>query len=345
MNFIILKAGTKPGNIITTLSNHKIESSVFHNSNYSILRMSETPDSALKAKLESFEGVENIVEGPNYILASRALYPGHKKVMIGDTVFYEDGIVVIAGPCSVTDDNTLMPTALRVRAAGASLIRGGLYKPRTSPYVFQGMGKEGLHLVDEVEKAGMPFVSEVMGEDQIEILAPHISAFQVGARNMQNFNLLKALGKQKLPVVLKQGFGCTLVEFLNAAEYIMSGGNENVILVVRGIRTFEKATRFTLDIGSIAWLKKETRLPIIVDPSHAIGEASLIASGAKAAIAAGADGLMLEVHSNPSESPSDADQALSLDAFDALMIDIEKIANAVNKTIQRSPVVSLKELS
>ncbi len=342
--FIVYKPGTNTALDEKYLQEKNVNYNLFNDARFPLIKVDGVNDE-MRLHLEKNTSFMKIIDGPTYVLASRLIEDNLHTFSIGNATFAEDKVVVIAGPCSVTNDDTLMPIALRCRAAGASLIRGGVFKPRTSPYVFQGIGKPGLALVDEVEKAGLPFVSEVMSEEQVDILAPHISAFQVGARNMQNFNLLKRLGKQSLPVVLKQGFGCTLVEFLNAAEYVMSGGNENVALVVRGIRSYEKATRFTLDLGAIAWLKKETRLPVIVDPSHAIGQADLIAPAAKAAIAAGADGLMLEVHSDPETSISDADQALSLDAFDDLMLDLRKIAAAVDKTIAQSPVVRLEESS
>ncbi len=342
--FIVYKPGCETAADEKILHENKVHFNLFSDARYPLIRVN-----SLNAELSSLfskkEDVLKIVDGPNYVLASRLIDRRLHTFSIGDTAFARDKVVVIAGPCSVTNDDTLMPIALRCKAAGASLIRGGIFKPRTSPYDFQGIGEAGLELVDEVEKAVLPFVSEVMSEEQVDILAPHVSAFQVGARNMQNFNLLKRLGKQDLPVVLKQGFGCTLVEFLNAAEYVLSGGNENVALVIRGIRSYEKATRFTLDLGAIGWLKKETRLPIIVDPSHAIGQADLIAGAAKAAVAAGADGLMVEVHSQPESSISDADQALSLESFETLMIDLKRIAAAVDKTISQSPVVRLEESS
>lgn len=342
--FIVYKPGSETTSDEKILRENRVQYSVFNDARYPLVKVDRLND-IMRSEFEKKDAVMKVIDGPSYVLASRLIEDKLHTFSIGSTSFATDKVVVIAGPCSVTDDNSLMPIALRCRAAGASLIRGGVFKPRTSPYVFQGIGEAGLHLVDEVEKAGLPFVSEVMSEEQIEILAPHISAFQVGARNMQNFNLLKRLGKQNLPVVLKQGFGCTLVEFLNAAEYIMSGGNDKVALVIRGIRSYEKATRFTLDLGAISWLKKETRLPVIVDPSHAIGQADLIAGAAKAAVAAGADGLMIEVHSDPENSISDADQALSLDSFDTLMGDLNRVAAAVDKTIAQSPIVRLEESS
>jgi len=342
--FVIYKPGSSLNLDKKFLIENQIIFSSFEKGHYPLIKI-ETMNANLLDRFKAQSDVLELFEGPNYILASKKISAAFNAFSIGNTQISEDKIVVIAGPCSVTDDGTLMRIASRVRSAGASIIRGGIFKPRTSPYVFQGIGEAGLGLVDEVEKSGLPFVSEVMSEEQIEILSPHVSALQVGARNMQNFNLLKALGRQDLPVVLKQGFGCTLIEFLNAAEYILSGGNDKVALVIRGIRSFENVTRFTLDLGAIAFLKQESRLPIIVDPSHATGRADLIASTAKGAIAAGADGLMLEVHSDPATSISDADQALSLEDFDTLMQQLDKIAGALGKTIVQSPVVRLEESS
>ena len=274
---------------------------------------------------------------PRYPLAGRAYDATDADVKIGAAIFGPGRFGVIAGPCSVTGDSTLAETALRVRNAGAAALRGGVYKPRTSPYAFQGLGEDGHHVLDDASRTGLPIVSEVMSVAQIETLAPHVDAFQVGARNTQNFELLKALALCEKPVVLKQGFGCTLDEFLHSAEYLLAGGNDDVVLVVRGIRSFETATRFTLDIGAVAWLKRETRLPVIVDPSHAIGDPELILDCARAAVAVGADGIMIEVHPDPESSPSDPDQALTLEQFEALMPTLDAVAQSVGRSIHRLP--------
>src|SRR5439155_5499276 len=234
--------------------------------------------------------------------------------------FGGDAITVIAGPCSVESREMLAGTARRVRMAGAAMLRGGAFKPRTSPYAFQGLGTTALKILAEVRaETGLPVVTEVMDPRQVETVAEHADVLQIGARNMQNFSLLSEVGRVQRPVLLKRGLSATLKELVMAAEYIMAEGNRDVILCERGIRTFETATRNTLDVSAIPVLKAETHLPVIVDPSHAGGRASLVAPLAFAAIAAGADGLIVEVHPDPSTALSDGDQSLAPDAFANLM--------------------------
>ena len=273
-------------------------------------------------------GVESVtpVMKP-YKLASMAFVAEPTTVRIGDasgTVVGGEALMVIAGPCSVEGDAMLRQTARRVKAAGARLLRGGAFKPRTSPYSFRGLGVEGLELLAAARSdTGLPVVTEVMDTRQVEVVAEHADVLQVGARNMQNFALLDELGRVRRPVLLKRGMSATVKELLMAAEYIMSHGNRDVILCERGIRTFETATRNTLDVGAIAVLRRETHLPIVVDPSHAAGRADLVAPLAFAAVAAGADGLMVEVHPDPERALSDGDQSLDFDAFDALMAGVQ----------------------
>jgi 3-deoxy-7-phosphoheptulonate synthase len=229
-------------------------------------------------------------------------------------------VLVIAGPCSVENREMLLETAEAVSAAGAGALRGGAFKPRTSPYVFQGLGVEALELLAEARSiTGLPVVTEVMDTRQVELVAEHADVLQIGARNMQNYALLSEVGTVQRPVLLKRGMSATLQELLLAAEHIMSRGNRDVILCERGIRTFETATRNTLDVGAIPWLKSQTHLPVIVDPSHAAGRADLVAPLAYAAVAAGADGLIVEVHPRPEEALSDGDQSLTFDAFAEMM--------------------------
>ncbi|HEX5409719.1 MAG TPA: 3-deoxy-7-phosphoheptulonate synthase [Gemmatimonadaceae bacterium] len=276
-----------------------------------------------------------------YRLASRDASPGGAHdttpIRIGsahDAVVGGNGIVVIAGPCSVEGLEQLRATAHGVRNAGATALRGGALKPRTSPYAFQGMGAEGLELLSLVrQETGLPVVTEVLDTRQVDLVAEHADVLQVGARNMQNYALLAELGRIGRPVLLKRGFAATITELLFAAEHIMTRGNHDVILCERGMRTFESATRFTLDISAIPVLKRETHLPVIVDPSHAAGDAELVPALAWAAIAAGADGLIVEVHARPEQSRSDREQQLSLPAFSAMMRGATTFAAAAGRRL------------
>lgn len=254
-------------------------------------------------------------------------------------------VPIIAGPCSVENRPMLLEVAHAVRAAGASMLRGGAYKPRTSPYEFQGLGDEALELLAEARAAtGLPVVTEILDPRDVELVARHADVFQIGARNMQNYALLAEVGRAAKPVLLKRGFAATIAELLMAAEHIMSKGNANVILCERGIRTFETKTRNTLDVSAVPVLKAETHLPVIVDPSHAGGRADLVAPLAFAAIAAGADGLMIEVHPNPAAALSDGQQSLPISAFMDLMIRLAPFAVAAGRdlsmpdTAEDSPV-------
>lgn len=228
--------------------------------------------------------------------------------------------VVVAGPCSVESWEQILEAAVAVKRAGADILRGGAFKPRTSPYSFQGLGVEGLKLLRRAaDEAGLPVVTEVLDPRMVPVVAEYADALQVGARNMQNFPLLREVGRSGKPVFLKRGFGARIEELLAAAEYILLEGNDQVVLVERGIRTFETSTRFTLDIAAVPVLKEQTHLPVIVDPSHAAGRRELVPPLAKAALAAGADGIMVEVHPNPDEALSDARQQLTLEMFERLM--------------------------
>jgi 3-deoxy-7-phosphoheptulonate synthase len=280
-------------------------------------------------------GVNTIVPiSRPYKITSREFIPN-------DSVFPIDGIsiggkdlVLIAGPCAVEDRNQILETAHAVREAGAQALRGGAFKPRTSPYAFQGLGEEGLELLAEAREAtGLPIVTEVMSPEQVPVVAKYADVLQIGARNMQNFALLNAAGESQHPVLLKRGSAATIEEFLMAAEYILSHGNRRVILCERGIRTFETATRNTLDVAAIPVLKRETHLPVIVDPSHAGGRAELVAPLAFAAIAAGADGLIVEVHPEPEHALSDGDQSLAPPAFEDLMRRLVPFIAAAGRTV------------
>jgi 3-deoxy-7-phosphoheptulonate synthase len=285
--------------------------------------------------LEAFPGVENVLPILKpFKLASRDFRREDSVVSVGGVPVGGVRLVVIAGPCAVENRTLMIEIAKGVKEGGASLLRGGAFKPRTSPYAFQGLEEEGLrYLVEARERTGLPIVTEVMDGRDIELIARHADMLQIGARNMQNFRLLKEVGLCKKPVLLKRGISATIKEWLMSAEYILAGGNRDVILCERGIRTFETATRNTLDLSAIPVLKKMTHLPVIVDPSHAVGKWDLVAPMAKAAVAAGADGLLIEVHANPEEALCDGEQSLKPKAFKQLMEDLRPIARAVGREI------------
>ncbi len=271
---------------------------------------------------------------PPYRLASRIHRPESTVVPVGNTWVGGDSFTVIAGPCSVENEGQLLATAQTVKASGATMLRGGAFKPRSSPYSFQGLEEQGLQLLTRArEVTGLPVVTEVMDSEHISIIEACTDVLQVGSRNCQNFSLLKQVGKSPKPVLLKRGLMTTLDEFLMSAEYILAAGNEQVILCERGIRTFETATRNTLDLSAVPVLKERTHLPVIVDPSHAVGTARFVAPLAHAAVAVGADGLMVEVHVDPQHALCDGEQSLSPDDFDRLMADLRPIARVFNRRL------------
>lgn len=287
---------------------------------------------ALKAN-EIVEDVKRISEP--YKKANRRFHPMDTIVQTGSIKISEGFFHVIAGPCSIESEEQLCTIAQEVKKSGATLLRGGAFKPRTSPYSFQGLETDGLKLLLKAKKlTGLPIVTEIMGQDQIDDFAD-VDIIQVGARNMQNFRLLKALGQLRKPILLKRGLANTIEEFLMSAEYIMAGGNENVILCERGIRTFETMVRNTLDISAIPLLKQQSHLPVIIDPSHAAGIAWMVNPLAKAAIAAGADGLMIEVHNDPKNALCDGAQSLTPAQFDELMQDVKRRAAFEGKRMAR----------
>jgi 3-deoxy-7-phosphoheptulonate synthase len=289
--------------------------------------------------VKDFEVLDGVAEAYRisspYKLAGRSFRPEGTVIRFpnGVTVGGEE-IVVMAGPCSVESREQIFAAAEKVKAAGAKFLRGGAFKPRSSPYSFQGMGLEGLKLLREVGDAtGLLIISEVMEISQIELMLPYVDVFQVGARNMQNFNLLRELGQIRKPVLLKRGIAATIEELLLSAEYILSGGNYEVMLCERGIRTFETYTRNTMDISAIPVVKKLSHLPILGDPSHGVGLRDKVPAMARAAVAAGADGLLIEVHPNPDKAVSDGAQTLFPEQFAKLMHDLRMIAPAVERTI------------
>lgn len=280
-------------------------------------------------------GVEDVMRILKpYKLASRDFKSEDTIINVKGEMIGGRKIHVIAGPCAVENKTMMTNIAEKVKEAGATFIRGGAFKPRTSPYSFQGLGEEGLkYLSYASKKTGLPVVTELMDPRDINIVKKYADIIQIGARNMQNFRLLLEVGKCKKPVLLKRGLSATIKEWLMAAEYIMSKGNQNVILCERGIRTFETSTRNTLDLSAVPVLKQLTHLPVIVDPSHGVGKWSLVAPLAKAAIAVGADGLMIEVHTNPEEAMSDGEQSLRPSDFKKLMDELKPIALAIGREI------------
>lgn len=284
-------------------------------------------DEELVEALEMVESVKRISEP--FKSANRKFHPEDSVIDISGVKIGGGNFAIIAGPCSVESETQILEVARSIKASGASLLRGGAFKPRTSPYDFQGMKAEGIELLLEAKKdTGMPIVTEIMNEKHLPLFE-EVDVIQVGARNMQNFELLKALGKTGKPVLLKRGLANTLKELLMSAEYIMSEGNENVILCERGIRTFETYTRNTLDLSAVPMLRKLTHLPIVVDPSHATGIASLVEPMALAAAAAGADGLMIEVHNNPAEALCDGPQSLTPEQFASVAAKVRKVREAL----------------
>ena len=290
------------------------------------------PDAAL---IELMDGVHEVVRiSSPYKLASRTFKSEPTVVTIGDIRIGGDEVVVMAGPCSAESEQQVHATAAAVRRAGAKILRGGAFKPRSSPYSFQGLGEAGLRLLREASTAeNMALVSEVMDISQIDLIERYCDIFQVGARNMQNFTLLRELGHRRKPVLLKRGISATIEEWLLSAEYILSGGNTDVILCERGIRTFETATRNTFDVSAIAMVKKLSHLPVVADPSHGAGRRDMVAPLARAAVAAGADGLIVEVHCDPDHALSDGAQSLFPAQFDRLMAELRIIAPALGRSI------------
>ena len=287
------------------------------------------------AQLESFRCVERIMKvAEPFKKANRMFHPGPSEVKIGNTVVGGTKLSIMAGPCSVESNEQIEEVAKAVKEAGATVLRGGAFKPRTSPYSFQGLEYKGLDMLCHArEMTGLPIVTELMSPYDIDKFEDKVDCIQVGARNMQNFDLLKRLGKTDKPILLKRGLSATIEEWIMSAEYIMAGGNENVILCERGIRTFETYTRNTTDLSAVCAVKKLSHLPVIVDPSHATGKYWMVQPLARAAIAIGADGLMIEVHNDPAHALCDGAQSIKPDAFAEVMTDIRNIAKAVGREI------------
>ena len=288
------------------------------------------------SNIEISDGVDKIVSvTESYKLANRKFHPEPTEIKLHNTIIGPSTMTVMSGPCAIESHEQLMETAFAVKKAGATFLRGGAYKPRTSPYSFQGLETEGLKYMKEAREAtGLSVICEVTSAHAIEEAVKYVDMLQIGARNMQNFELLKEAGKTALPILLKRGLCATIDEWLNAAEYIMSEGNEAVVLCERGIRTYETSTRNTLDLSAIPVLRSRTHLPIIVDPSHATGVRAYVEPLAKAAIAAGADGLMIETHPCPEKALSDGPQSLTFDQFEELMKGLKPYAELSGRTMQ-----------
>jgi len=293
------------------------------------------------ALIEVMDGVHEVLRITEpYKLASRTFRPEGTVVVIDDVRIGGDEVIVMAGPCSAETEEQVYSTAAAVKKAGAKVLRGGAFKPRSSPYSFQGLGEEGLRLLrGAADQQNMKLVSEVMDVSQIELVGRYADIYQVGARNMQNYTLLRELGRTRKPVLLKRGIAATIEEWLLSAEYILAGGNTDVILCERGIRTFESYTRNTLDISAIPVIKKLSHLPIITDPSHATGKRNKVAPMARASVAAGADGIIVEVHTNPDKALSDGAQSMFPAQFDRVMAELRIIAPAIGRSICVEPVV------
>ncbi len=293
------------------------------------------PSPRLADELQALSGVDSVtLEAPSYPLVSLDSQPGPSVVKVDSVSFGDTPVVVIAGPCSVESSEQLNTIARSVASSGAVMLRGGAFKPRTSPYSFQGLGVEGLELLHDAGSGnGLKVVSECVAPEDVAVMVEHVDMIQIGARNMQNFRLLSAVGEQPKPVLLKRGLMSTIDEFLLAAEYIMSSGNPRVVMCERGIRSFDTSTRSTLDISAVPVLKEMTHLPVIIDPSHAAGRRSLVPSLAAAGVAAGADGLIVEVHNQPDQALSDGAQSLTLDGFADSMKTIANVAGALGRSV------------
>jgi 3-deoxy-7-phosphoheptulonate synthase len=285
--------------------------------------------------LEAYECVDRVMKiSEPYKKANRKFHPENTIIDVKGLKIGGEQLAIMAGPCSIESEEQMLSVARDVKAYGANMLRGGAFKPRTSPYAFQGMGEEGLELLKAAgRKAGLPIISEIMSIEQLQKYGNELDVIQIGARNMQNFELLKEVGQSRVPILLKRGFSATIEEFLMSAEYIMAGGNNHVILCERGIRTFETYTRNCLDLGAIPVLKRLSHLPVVVDPSHATGIWWMVEPMSKAAIAAGADGLIIEVHNNPAKAKCDGQQSLTPDAFANLVVKLKAIAEIEGRRI------------
>ncbi len=333
---IVMKPNAKDESILKVLNlieSNQLEAHVSTGTEVTIIGVVGDKTRISQQNLEIFEDVDKIVEvTESYKLANKKFHPEPSVIKVGNTQIGGDELVIMSGPCAVENPDQVMETAIAIKKSGAQILRGGAYKPRTSPYSFQGLEEEGLKIMKAAkDETGLAIVCEVTSLTAIETAAKYVDMLQIGARNMQNFYLLKEAGKTGLPILLKRGLSATYEEWLNASEYIMAEGNPNVVLCERGIRTFETATRNTLDISAVPVIKSKSHLPIIVDPSHACGVRKYVAPLAKSAIAVGADGLMIETHPNPATALSDGPQSLTFEQFDNLCQELRPLANLMGK--------------
>lgn len=335
---IVTKPGTTPDqiqHIVERVEEWGLKTEVSHGAMRVVIGVIGPEDLIREKPLAAIPGVESVtpVLKP-YKLVSYEFRGTAAPVRIGEVAVGEKGVAIMAGPCSVESRDQIMTIAEGIKQSGAHILRGGAFKPRTSPYSFQGLGRKGLELLAEArEETGLPVITEVMDTKQVELVARYADCLQIGARNMQNFSLLKEVGKLQIPVMLKRGMSATIKDLLMSAEYILSEGNFNVLLCERGIRTFETMTRNTLDLNAIPVLKSETHLPVVVDPTHGIGLKEFVPQMAVAAVAAGADALMVEVHDSPETAMSDGEQALLPDAFVDLVKNVQRVAEAVGRSL------------
>lgn len=341
MDIIVLRPGTTDKEIrhvVKKLASRGFKAQISKGTERTVIGVIGDTSKVTEEEISAFEvmsGVENIhrIIKP-FKLTSRDFQAKNTLVKVRKNTIGGKKIHVIAGPCAVENMATLLKIAKEVKKSGATFIRGGAFKPRTSPYSFQGLGEKGLEFLAKArEETGLPVVTELMDPRDIDVVLKYADVIQIGARNMQNFRLLQEVGSHDKPILLKRGLSATIKDLLMAAEYILSRGNNKVILCERGIRTFETATRNTLDLSAVPVLKKLTHLPVIVDPSHGVGKWDLVAPMAKASIAAGADGLMIEVHSNPEDSLSDGEQSLKPNKFKILMKELKVIAKAIGREL------------
>ncbi len=339
---IIMKANATPQQIENVIEQVKAAGLAVHLSQgveATIIGAIGETHNILPDRFERLDGVDSVqrITHP-YKLASRQFHPDNSILSLDGFTVGGNEIIVIAGPCSVESRSQILETAQAVKEAGANALRGGVFKPRTSPYSFQGLGEEGLeYLAEARDETGLPIVAEIMSQTQLDLMVKYVDVLQVGARNMQNFNLLRSIGETRTSVLLKRGLAATIEEWLMSAEYILAGGNQRVMLCERGIRTFETATRNTTDINAIPVLKNLTHLPVILDPSHSTGHADYVSAVARAAIAAGADGLIVEVHPDPAHAVSDGKQSLKPEKFAETVKQVKAIAEIMGRTV--APVV------
>ena len=322
-------------NVVSFVESQGLETHLSHGHEVTIIGVVGNKNVLTDKNLEIKEGVDRVVSvTESYKLANKKFHPEPTVVKVGNVEIGGDKLVIMSGPCAVESEEQVLETAVAIKKAGAQILRGGAYKPRTSPYSFQGMEEDGLRLMKEAKEAtGLPVVCEVTSQAAVETAVKYVDMLQIGARNMQNFYLLKEVGKSGLPVLLKRGLSATFDEWLNAAEYILAEGNPNVVLCERGIRTFEIATRNTLDLSAVPVIHKMSHLPIIVDPSHATGVRDYVKPMAFAAVAAGADGLMIETHPCPEKALSDGPQSLTFPQFEELCNDLRPLSAMMGKQL------------